>query len=155
MSRSLLVAILVGLVFTALSCSVSSASTGSSVGADGHASVAITKRLAELEQQVKTVKAGEGKDAEYFLTTVTIIVGIAAGLITILAVVATVFAYRVVRKYVADEFAVRATAAYEQHGKPTIESGIAELQDKVDVLLERADAELSDALETFRRAGSS
>ena len=81
----------------------------------GRAEIRVVQaHLTDLAQEVRSVRIGEGTDAETALNTVTIVIAVAAGLVTLMAFVATVAGYRVFRTYIDDQFARHANTAYEE-----------------------------------------
>jgi hypothetical protein len=83
---------------------------------------------------------------------VTIVVAVAAGLIAVAAIIATVVGYRMVRSYVASEFASRAESAFDEHGKPQIEVAIGDAEARLTAKLDEMDTKLAAEIDQFRQA---
>jgi hypothetical protein len=114
---------------------------------------ALKMTVGRLVAEVAALHAREpAHSAEYFFSAVTIIIALAAGLIAVAAIFATVVGYRMVRNYVAEEFAKHADGAFVEHGKPVIEAALNSVAERLDTKLGEIDARLADELDQFRRA---
>jgi hypothetical protein len=114
---------------------------------------ALRSSLARVSGEVGALRAGESShSAEYFFNAVTIIVAVAAGLIATAAIIATVVGYRMVRSYVASEFATRAESAFDEHGKPHIEAAIKDAEGRLTTKLDEVDTKLAAEIDQFRHA---
>ncbi len=78
-------------------------------------------------------------------SSVAIIVGVATLVITLIAILSTVAGYRLVRRYVTEEFRRSAEAAFDLHGRPM-------LDEKFDRVLEEWDEQLTTLLIQFRKS---
>lgn len=115
---------------------------------------ALQSSVVGLQGELAALRAGESShSAEYFFNAVTIIIAVAAGIIAVAAIIATVVGYRMVRSYVASEFATRADSAFEEHGKPRIEASLKDAEGRLATKLEEIDEKLSAEIELFRQAG--
>ena len=90
-------------------------------------------------------------DAQYFFQAVTIIIGIAALLITLGTIVATIIGYRLIRRYVEAEFTRRASEAFEEHGRPLLDEGLSDIQAAVEAKLIDLDERFAAEVELFHK----
>jgi hypothetical protein len=114
---------------------------------------ALQSSLVGVRRELTALRAGEAShSAEYFFNAVTIIVAVAAGIIAVVAIIATVVGYRMVRSYVASEFATRADSAFEEHGRPRIEASLKDAETRLEAKLGELDEKLGEEIDQFREA---
>lgn len=94
-------------------------------------------------------------DADYFFNAVEIIVGIAAGLIAIIAVLVAVAGYKAFRLMLREELATRVTSAFEKIGQPRVEESLREADKRLRTKLAEFDSAAGEALEALRTAAGS
>jgi hypothetical protein len=114
-------------------------------------------RIDRLRQELhvaETRQEDSADDAQYFFEAVTIIIAVATLLIAVVAIVATILGYHLVRRYIEVEFTKRASDAYEEHGRPLLDEGIGDMQRNINEKFEEIDETLANELEMFRKATS-
>jgi hypothetical protein len=112
----------------------------------------LASEIRVLRNEVREVRGHEGDDAQYFFEAVTIVVGAATALAAIVAIVATVAGYRIVRTYIQSEFTTQAKAAYDEYGAPAVDKAIVKADELFSAKLAEVDAELARELEIFHKA---
>jgi hypothetical protein len=109
-------------------------------------------RMARKELESARVQQRKN-DADYFFNAVEIIVGIAAGLIGIIAILVAVAGYKAFRVMLREELTTRITTAFEEIGRPQIEESLREADGRLSTKLAEFDSASGEALEALRRAG--
>jgi hypothetical protein len=112
--------------------------------------------LRVARKELESARAQQRKnDADYFFNAVEIIVGIAAGLIAIIAILVAVAGYKAFRLMLREELTTRTTRAFEEIGKPQIEESLREADSRLSKKLAEFDSASGEALEALLRAGGS
>jgi hypothetical protein len=117
---------------------------------------AVVTELRIARKELEGARAQQRKnDADYFFNAVEIIVGIAAGLIAIIAVLVAVAGYKAFRLMLREELTTRVTSAFEEIGKPQIEESLREVDKQLGTKLAEFDSASGEALEALRKAAGS